>query len=67
MKVELLKRTFSYNGVNLVDPDPVMTTEAVRDFYSAMYPEITTAVVEGPEDRNGKLAYSFRKSVGTKA
>jgi PRTRC genetic system protein C len=67
MKVELLKRTFSYNGVNLVDPDPVMTPEAVRDFYSAMYPEITTAVVEGPEDRNGKLAYSFRKSVGTKA
>ncbi len=32
-----------------------------------MYPEITTATIEGPEERAGKLHYTFRRAVGTKA
>lgn len=67
MKIETLERTFKYNGVTLNDPGAHMTPEQVKEFYSAAYPELATAVVEGPEERNGKLEYSFRRSVGTKA
>ena len=67
MKIEAIERVFTYNGVTLADPAAGMSPEAVRDFYSSMYPEITTAVVEGPEDRGNKLCYKFARSVGTKA
>lgn len=67
MRVETVTRSFEYNGVSLPDPGIHMTPEAVRDFYSAMYPEIATATVEAPEQKGGKLCYSFRRAVGTKA
>lgn len=67
MKVQVVERVFNYNGVTLADPGAGMAPEAVRDFYSAMYPEITTAAIEGPEERAGKLHYTFRRAVGTKA
>lgn len=67
MQVTTLARVFKYNGATLQDPDPSILPEQVKDFYSVAYPELTTAVVEGPEEANGQLAYSFRKSVGTKA
>lgn len=67
MKIEAIERSFNYNGVTLADPAAGMSPESVRDFYSAMFPEITTATVEGPEERSGKLCYKFIKSVGTKA
>ena len=67
MKIEVAERVFSYNGVTLTDPDPGSTAEEVRDFYSAMYPEITTATIEGPEERGGKLHYKIARAVGTKA
>lgn len=61
-----LVRTFKYNSVDLPDPGPQYTAEQVRDLYSATYPEITSAAIEGPEQKDGKLVYSFRKAVGTK-
>lgn len=61
-----LTRTFKYNSVDLPDPGPQYTAEQVRDLYSATYPEITSAAIEGPEQKDGKLVYSFRKAVGTK-
>lgn len=61
-----LTRTFKYNSVDLPDPGPQYTVEQVRDLYSATYPEITSAAIEGPEQKDGKLVYSFRKAVGTK-
>lgn len=67
MKIEVAERSFQYNGVTLTDPGAAMSPEQVRDFYSAMYPEITTATIEGPEERSGKLLYTFRRAVGTKA
>lgn len=61
-----LVRTFRYNSVDLPDPGAQYTVEQVRDFYSATYPEITSAAVEGPEEKDGKLVYTFRRAVGTK-
>lgn len=66
LKVEALTREFNYNGVALIDPGPQHTPEQVRDLYAAAYPEITTAVIEGPEAKAGKLIYTFRRAAGTK-
>ena len=59
-------RCFNFNGVDLPDPAPTMTTEEVRDLYSATYPELTTATIEGPEVRGNRMVYSFRRAAGTK-
>jgi len=61
-----LERSFTYNGVSLPDPMPNGTLEDVRDIYSATFPEIVSASIEGPETKGGKLVYTFRKGVGTK-
>jgi PRTRC genetic system protein C len=61
-----LTRAFSYASVTLPDPGAQMSPEEVRDFYSASYPELATATVEGPETKGDQLVYSFRKAVGTK-
>jgi PRTRC genetic system protein C len=62
----VLHRSFSYMGLQLADPDPALTPEQVRDAYSAQYPEITTAVIEGPDASGDKLVYKFTRAIGTK-
>jgi len=42
-------RIFKYGSLELQDPDPSMTPEQVREFYSSVYPELTQSVIEGPE------------------
>jgi PRTRC genetic system protein C len=64
--VQKLLRSFTYNGIALPDPGSDLTPEQVRDVYSATYPEITTASIEGPEQKGERLVYTFRRAVGTK-
>lgn len=64
--VQKLLRSFAYNGIALPDPGPELSPEQVRDVYSATYPEITTASIEGPEQKGDRLVYTFRRAVGTK-
>ena len=45
--VQKLQRSFAYNGIALPDPGCELSPEQVRDVYSATYPEITTASIEG--------------------
>jgi PRTRC genetic system protein C len=59
-------RIFSYMGLQLADPDPALTPEQVRDAYAAQYPEITTAVIEGPDASGDKLVYKLTRAIGTK-
>lgn len=66
MQIGALVREFSYNGIVLPDPGNALTPESVRDMYSAAYPEITTATIEGPERKGDKLCYVFKRAVGTK-
>lgn len=66
IQVTSLERSFSYNGVSLPDPGAALTLKQVRDVYSAAFPEIVSASIEGPEQKNGKLLYVFRKAVGSK-
>lgn len=66
MKVTALTRTFAYAGVALPDPNPNLSADQVRDVYSATYPELATATVEGPETSDGKMLYTFRRAAGMK-
>lgn len=67
LKTEL-KRVFKIekSGVELPDPNPNMSEDEVMKFYSAQYPELTTATVDGPKVNNDKAYYSFKTTIGTK-
>lgn len=66
LKVQSLTRVFTYNGVQLPDPNPELSVEEVRDMYVATYPELATAAVEGPSPVNDKMQYTFTRAVGVK-
>nr|WP_314540055.1 PRTRC system protein C [uncultured Massilia sp.] len=66
MDIQKLTREFRYNGVALADPGQALSLPQVRDFYANVYPEITSADIEGPEQLGGKQIYTFRRAVGTK-
>ena len=66
MKIEPAIREFNYRGVRLPDPSPTMTVDEVRNCYSHVYPELTTAAIEGPEAVENKLIYRFVRAIGTK-
>jgi PRTRC genetic system protein C len=66
MDIQNLQREFRYNGVALADPNQAFTLPQVRDFYANVYPEITSADIEGPEQVGAKVIYTFRRAVGTK-
>ena len=66
MEIQELVREFTYNGVKLADPNATFTLVQVRDFYATVYPEITSADIEGPKNVGAKAIYSFRRAVGTK-
>lgn len=64
--MKILPRTFKYNGIVLEDPDPEMDPEEVKDFYANIYPELTQAIIEEPEQGDDSVEYTFRRSYGTK-
>jgi len=61
-----VKRTFKYNGLTLADPSSEKSADKVREFYSKQYPELLTAIVEGPVTKNGNSVYTFVRAAGEK-
>jgi len=61
-----LIREFAYNGMNLMDPGPTFSPEEVRDLYSAQYPELTTAAIDGPEFSGEVARFKFVRAAGAK-
>ena len=61
-----LKRCFAFLGLKLPDPNPKLTAEEVRSFYSAQYPDLATASITGPEVVGDTLLYNFSRAIGTK-
>lgn len=61
-----ITREFKYNSLKLVDPAPAMTPDQVRVHLAAMYPELLTAVIEGPVTKGGVSTYTFVRSAGSK-
>ena len=66
MQIETSRRHFSYLGLELPDLDVKMTPEQIRDAYCSLYPEITTASIEGPEVVDGVLKFKFTRAWGPK-
>ena len=66
MQIEPMPRRFYYLGLELPDLDPRLTPEQVRDSYSNLYPEISTATIEGPEAIDGALKFTLTRALGTK-
>lgn len=66
MAIEQAVRVFRFNGIELPDPGAHMSPDQVRDLYSANFPELATAAVEGPSASGNRLVYEFRRAVGTK-
>lgn len=61
-----LKRSFSFQGLKLPDPNAKLTAEEVRSFYAAQYPDLATAAITGPETVGDKLIFRFERAIGTK-
>jgi PRTRC genetic system protein C len=66
LEVRPLVRVFRYGALELEDPDPKFTAEEVKDFWGDVYPELTQAVIEGPDYKDDRAEYTFRRAVGTK-
>ena len=43
-----------------------MSVEEVKALYAAQYPELATAVVNGPEAAGDKMRYTFERAIGSK-
>jgi PRTRC genetic system protein C len=61
-----VRRVFLYNGRTLVDPDPSLTPDQVKAFYSNMYPDLASAVIEDGRFEAETQTYEFRRAIGTK-
>ncbi|WP_321794807.1 PRTRC system protein C [Caballeronia sp. J97] len=66
ISIAKLIREFIYNGVALADPGPSFTPDDVRDLYSAQYPELTTAAVDGPAMEGEVMRFTFVRAAGAK-
>lgn len=68
--VNNLQRVFIFKlkgeEIKLSDPDPEMSAEDVMNFYSALYPVLTTAKVAGPKIEDDEVQFRFISSIGTK-
>ncbi|WP_168788841.1 PRTRC system protein C [Paraburkholderia aromaticivorans] len=49
-----------------MDPGPSFSPESVRDLYTAQYPELTTASVDGPEVSGETMTYKLVRAAGAK-
>jgi PRTRC genetic system protein C len=65
-----LQRIFSFKEkeqeIQLADPSPSFSPEAVLNFYAQTYPILTTATIQGPVINNDAVQYKFIAQIGTK-
>lgn len=65
IEVKPIQRRFLYNGITLPDV-PGLEPKAVRELYSAQYPELLSAEIEAGPIQDGVQEFTLRKAVGTK-
>lgn len=68
LNITSAKRVFKIEktDIELQDIDPAMTLEEVMNFYSSVYPQLTTATVHGPAYVDDKVVYEFKTTIGVK-
>lgn len=67
MEIKQIKRVFisEKSKIELPDPNPQMPVEQVQQFYSGMYPELTTATYH-KVFKEDTYTYTFKSIIGTK-
>ena len=66
LTVTKMSRIFQFQRIRLPDPNPEMSVEEVKALYAAQYPELATAVANGPESTGDKMRYTFERAIGSK-
>lgn len=70
MKATQIPRKFEFKIGNqnhiLNDPNPSLTAEDVKVFYSGQYPELTNAEVINKGFNDDSLVFQFKTAFGTK-
>lgn len=68
--VKGINRSFKFKKgsetVVLTDPMPEETPDVIMNYYSNLYPELTTATVHGPVIEDDTAVYEFKTTIGTK-
>jgi PRTRC genetic system protein C len=64
--IKTLPRTFRFGSITLNDPDPVMSVDEVKLFYSHQYPEMATATVLAGRVVGEKIEHVIQASYGSK-
>ena len=52
--------------IQLADPNPAWSAEAVLNFYANNYPILTTAKISAPAIKDDYVQYRFETVIGTK-
>ena len=63
---EKMTRHFEYGEIELPDPNPELTPAQVRELYSATYPELNNASIDGPNIKGARQVYTMEVSYGEK-
>lgn len=71
LQVTAQQREFILHGTNgkkvtLTDIDPDKSPEQVLDHYLGLYPELTTATIQGPIIKKDRVQYEFSPQLGDK-
>lgn len=69
LEIKGMTRSFKFKKgtyVTLADPGADLSPEMVMNYYSSIYPELTTATVHGPVIREDVVEYEFKTTIGTK-
>jgi len=61
-----VSRQIVYDGRTLADVNPEASVEDVLAVHALSFPELATAIVEGPELKEGQRVYTVKKRLGTK-
>ncbi len=65
LKIKSLPRNFYLNGHRIADPNPDLSSEDVRVFYTGTYPELNNSSFE-EENTSTELKVTFTSAVGHK-
>lgn len=70
LEIKGMTRSFRFKKgteyITLQDPDPNISPDMIMNYYSNLYPELTTATVHGPVIREDMTVYEFKTTIGTK-
>lgn len=66
LQFENVTRCFVHNGRTLPDPDPALSADEVRLFYSTIHADLLNATVEGGNFEGQTQVFEFRRAVGNK-